>query len=77
MKRGTRKSSLSKKGTRLKREARGTARHAASFVPGVSLALNIHGTAKSAGRTARAASDYGSQLYREVKRQIRKRNPFI
>ena len=76
MKRGTRKSSLSKKGTRLKREARGTARHAASFVPGFGLALSIHDTAKSAGRTARAASGYGNELYGEVKRQIRKRNPF-
>jgi len=75
MRRGTRKSSLSKKSARLKRAARNTARHAASFVPGIGLVLSVHDTAKSVGRTTRAASDYGNGLYREVKRQIGKRNP--
>ena len=76
MKKRTRNSSLIKKSTRLKRETRSLAKNAASFVPGLGLALSIRDTAKSTGRTARAASDYSNELYREAKRQIRRRNPF-
>ena len=76
MKRGTRKSSLSKKGTRLKRGLRDTARHGASFLPGVGLTLSVHDTVRSARKTARVVQDYGNELYKEAKRQIKRRNPF-
>ena len=76
MKRETRKSSLSKKRARMKSRLRDTARHGASFVPGVGLALSIHDTASSAGKTAHAIKDYSNEIYKEAKRQAINRNPF-
>ena len=64
MKKGGRKSNLSKKGTKLKREAKGLARSSASFVPGLGFALSIQETARRANRTIRAARDYGNELFK-------------
>lgn len=77
MRKGTRNSRINKKGAILRRSAKDTAWKAASFHPAIGLAKTTHGTARSAVRTARAARDYGNELYREAKRQIRKLNPFI
>ena len=66
----------SRKCSRLKRELKGLGRSAASFVPGLGLALSTHDTARKAVRTTHAARDYGDELYKGAKRQIKKRNPF-
>jgi len=76
MKRQSQKSSLNKKAARFKRNAKDTAKNAASFFPGLGLALSIQDTAHSVRRTARAANDYGNELIKEAKRQINRRNPF-
>lgn len=70
-----RKSNLVKKGDKLKKEVIHTAKSGAGFVPGLGTALTLSHTAKGMGRTAKAAKEYGGELYREVKRQIRRRNP--
>lgn len=71
-----RNSNLRRKSCRLRSEARGTARAALSFIPGLGLALSTHDTTRKAVRTARVAKDYGNELYKEAKRQINRRNPF-
>jgi len=55
---------LSKKGTTLKREAKGLVRSGASFVPGLGLALSVQETARRANRTIRAVRDYGKELFK-------------
>ena len=71
-----RNSNLRRKSFRLKREVKGTARAALSFVPGLGLALSTYDTTRKTVRTARIAKDYGNELYKEAKRQIKRRNPF-
>jgi len=68
---------LKRKGLTLKRSAIRTGRSGLSFVPGVGLGLSIHDTTKKAIKTTQAAIDYGDELIRETKRQLKKRNPFI
>lgn len=69
-------SNLQRKSSRLKREVRGTARVALSFVPGFGLALSTYEMTRKTVKTARVAKDYGDELYKEAKRQINRRNPF-
>ena len=76
MRKGGRKSNLIKKGTKLRSSAKNTAWKAAEFHPAIGLPRSIYGLYKSAGKTARAARDYGKELYSEANRQINKRNPF-
>ena len=71
-----RSSNLRRKSSGLKRELRGTARAALSFVPGLGLALSTNDTTRKTVRTARVAKDYGNELYKEAKRQIKRRNLF-
>ena len=71
-----RNSNLRRNSSRLKKEIRGTARAALSFVPGLGLALSTYDTTRKVARTARVAKDYGNELYKEAKRQINRRNPF-
>ena len=71
-----RNSNLRRNSSRLKKEIRGTARTALSFVPGLGLALSTYDTTRQVARTARVAKDYGNELYKEAKRQINRRNPF-
>ncbi len=66
----------SQKRSRLKRELKSLGRSTASFVPGLGLALSIHNTGNKAVKTIHAANDYGNELYKETKRQIKKLNPF-
>ena len=51
-----RSSNLRRKSSKLKRELRGTARAALSFVPGLGLALSTYDTTRKTVRTARVAN---------------------
>ena len=47
-----------------------------SFLPGVGLAKTTHSTARRTVRTVIAAKDYISELYKDTKHKVGRRNPF-
>lgn len=72
MTRQTYNSNLSRKATTLKRAAKGSARDALNYVPGINTALTIQGTVRSTRKTLRAADSYLNALSKDVKRRIGK-----
>lgn len=67
---------LNQKGSQLKRDLKSLGRSGASFVPGLGLGLSIHDTTKKTIRTAHTANRFGKELINEVRRQVKRRNPF-
>lgn len=69
-----RRSNISRSGSKLKREGKKTGRTLLGFTS-LSPVLTMHDAATKTPKLIKAAREFGNELVKEAKRQVKKRNP--